>query len=147
MVYVSNRRSLPCFIRPVFSIVVLWNVYFLSVNQSDCRTFQTSKLKKRLCYIKHVRRHRVTKHSSSQQINCLCLVIVRHVQRSLSQLHSKILETPITQEKFKLLSYWTPTCRWKRFLWFHHCQYVGRSVGQPFFLKRLIEFFWNFSWS
>ena len=30
----------------------------------------------------------------------LCLVIVRHVQVSLGQLHSKFLETPITQEKF-----------------------------------------------
>ena len=96
----SNRQSLPCFIGPVFSIVVLLNVCFLSVNQSDCSTFQTSKLKKRLCYIKHVRGHRVTKHSNSQQINCLCLVIVRHVQRSLNQLHSKIHETPITQENF-----------------------------------------------
>ena len=124
----SNNQSLPCFIGPVFSLVVLWNVCFLSVKQSDCRTFQTSKLKKRLCYIKHVRRHyRVTKYSlrTNKLIKCLCLVIVWHVQLSLDQLHSKILEIPITQEKFQSLSYWTPTCRRKRFLWFYHCQYVS----------------------
>ena len=76
---------------------------------------------------------------ANKLIKYLCLVIVRHVQLSLCQLHSKILTTrittPITQEKFQSLSYWTPTCRRKRILWFHHCQYVGRSVGKPFFSK------------
>ena len=37
---------------------------------------------------------------ASKLIKCLCLVIVRQVQRSLGELHSKILETPVTQEKF-----------------------------------------------
>ena len=37
---------------------------------------------------------------ANKLIKCLYLAIVRHVQRSLDQLHSKILETPITQEKF-----------------------------------------------
>ena len=37
---------------------------------------------------------------ANKLIKCLCLVIVRHVQLSLGQLHSKILKTPITQEKF-----------------------------------------------
>ena len=91
-------------------------------------------LKKRLCYIKHVRRQ-YRWLNILRASKCLCLVNVRHVQLSLSQLHSETLETPVTQEKFQSLRYWTPTCRRKRFLWFHHCQYVSRSVGKALFPK------------
>ena len=44
------------------------------VNQSDCKTFQISALKKRLSYIKHVHGcYHVTRHSSSQQIDYVFL--------------------------------------------------------------------------
>ena len=41
-------------------------VFCLSTNQT-AGLFK--RFKKRLCYIKNVRRHRVTKHSDSQQID------------------------------------------------------------------------------
>ena len=148
LVYVSNRQSLPCFIGPVFSIVVLWNVVFcLSTNQTaGLFKLQNSRNDYAILnmYVDIVWLNILI---ANKLIKCFCLVIVRYVQLSLGQLYSKILETPITQKKFYLLSYWTSTCRRRRFLWFHHCQYVGRTVGKPFSLKRLIEFFWNFSWS
>ena len=127
LVYVSNRQSLPCFIGPVFSIVVLWNVVFcLSTNQTaglfklqnSRNDYAILNMYVDIVWLNILIANKLNKY--------LCLVIVRHVQRSLGQLHFKIFETP---------SYWTPTCRRKRFLWFRHCQYVGRSVGKPFFSK------------
>ena len=62
-------------VKEICSIFVVYIVLMLYVaksclNQSDCRAFQTSILKKRLSYIKYVPRHyHVTKHSESQQVD------------------------------------------------------------------------------
>ena len=37
---------------------------------------------------------------ANKLIKCFCLVMVRHVQLSLDQSHSNILETAVTPEKF-----------------------------------------------
>ena len=126
-VWVKTASSAPaCFTGPARSMMVLWNVCFLSIesshfspvrlnnyigniyfsevfhadrsflNQSDCKTFQTSVLKKQLSYIKHGPRHYcVTRHY--RVIQCFCLFMVSHVHLCIDQSESNILEYPITQ--------------------------------------------------
>ena len=72
--------------------------------QSDCRTFQTSILKKQaILNLDIIQRLNIL--GASELIKYFCLVMVRHTQFFLDQPDSKILETPITQKKFQLRSY------------------------------------------
>ena len=115
-----------CFTGPVRSMMVLWNVCFLSIelshfspvrlnnytgniyfsevfhvargflSQSDHKTFQTSILEKQLSYIKHGPRHDCVTRHY-RVIQCFCLFMVRHVHLCIDQSESNILEYPITQ--------------------------------------------------
>ena len=77
------------------------NRSFLS--QSNCRTFQTSILKKQAIlnmYLDIIKGLEIL--VTNELINCFCLVMVNSgvLRLCLDQSNSKILETPITQEKF-----------------------------------------------
>ena len=73
------------------------------LNQSDCRTFQTSILKKQAILNMHLDIiEGLDIVETNESIKCFCLVMVNSgmLPTLYWPIKSKILETPITQEKF-----------------------------------------------
>ena len=102
------------------------------LNQSDRRTFEKSVLMKQAIlnmYLDIIIWLDILIANKLSQ--CFCLVMVRHTQPCLNQSDSKILEIPVTQEKFQSLSYFLA----------YGCTFIGVTNQCSFFIKVMLKCF------